>query len=173
MKTILITSVLFFAIGANSQNKSLINRVTSELIHSLKIVKYRLSKNKPSFIYKTANSNGSTWFNQLDFLELIQQTVATFNAMHTFSDSAFVLGYGASGLPVNTRIHKEANYMGPSFMAQQTIITDKFATYTLDSVSVGYLYERNTGLADNTADSLIIQVIAEKTTNNYDLGAFS
>ena len=174
MKTILITSALFLALGANSQNKSLINAVPSEPVHSFKNVNVSaFKKTNPLLSHKTVNSNGSAWFNQLDFLELIQPSVATFNAMHVFPDSAIVLGYDATGAPVNTWIHKAANYMDPSFMAQQTIITDKFATYTLDSVSVGYLYERNTGLADNTADSLIIQVIAEKTTNNYDLGTFS
>ena len=174
MKKTLLSTALLFAICANSQNKSMVNTIPAEPVHAFKNVNVSaFKKTNPLITNKTSNTPGSAWFNQLDFLELIQPSVAIFNAMHVFPDSAIVLGYDAAGAPVTTYIHKAANYMDPSFMAQQTIITDKFATYTLDSVSVGYLYERNTGLADNTADSLIIQVIAEKTANNYSLTTFS
>ncbi len=57
------------------------------------------------------------------------------------------------------------------FLYQQKVITDKFATYTLDSVAVGYLYKRTTGESNNTADSLIIQVIAENYALDYTLNA--
>lgn len=171
MKKTLLSSIMLFSVLAIAQNKTSINSVPKEAVHSFKNVNVSsFRKTNPLFINKTTNTTGSAWFNQLDFLELIQPGAATFSAMHVFPDSAIILGYDAGGLPVNPWIHKAANYMDPSFMVQQSIITDKFATYTLDSVSVGYLYERNTGLTDNTADSLIIQVIAENHALDWDLG---
>ena len=95
--------------------------------------------------------------------------------MHIFPDSAIVLGYTTGNQPVNPFIHKAATYMDPSFMAQQTIITDKQATYVLDSISVGYIYERNTGTSNNTADSVIFQSNCRKSFFRlyFNWGGFS
>lgn len=163
--------MVLFSVLAIAQNKTTINSVPNEPVHKFKNVNgavYR--KTNPSFSNKTASMAGSAWFNQLDFLELVQAGVPTYNVMHIFPDSTIILGFDAGGQPVNPFIHKAAIYMDPSFMAQQTIIDDKTVTYTCDSVSVGYLYERNTGLTDNTADSLIIQIIAENHALDWNLG---
>lgn len=171
MKKSLLSSIVLFSFLANAQNKTMVHTIPNEPIHSFKNVKVSsFKKTNYSYANKISGAAGSAWFNQLDFLELIQPGIATLNTMHVFPDSAIILGYDAGGLPINTWIHKAANYTDPSFMAQQSIITDKFATYTVDSVSIGYLYTRNTGLTDNTADSLIIQVIAENQALNWDLG---
>ncbi|MBI3520719.1 MAG: T9SS type A sorting domain-containing protein [Bacteroidetes bacterium] len=171
MKKILLSSMLIVSVLANAQNKLRINTVPAEPVQHFKKVKAANFRNTGSSLaHKTTNSNGSAWFNQLDFIELINPGVQVISAMHVFPDSAITLGYNSSNTPVNPYVHKVANYMDPSFMAQQTIITDKLATYTLDSIAIGYLYERNTGLANNTADSLIIQVIAENHSLDYTLG---
>ena len=116
---------------------------------------------------KTANTTGTAWFNQLDYLELTAPGVAVFSAMPVFPDSTIILGFDSGNLPVYNYIHQAANYLDPSFMAQQSIITDKFATYTLDSVSVGYVYTRAS--ANTVTDSLIIQVIGENHALDWDL----
>jgi len=170
MKKTLLSSIMLCSVLMVAQNKTSTNATHSEPAHAFKKSNLQVFKGtKFSSVNKTSSQVGSAWFNQVDFIELIQPNTQVFSAMHVFPDSAIIWGYDSGNLPVNPYIHRAANYMDPYFMAQQTIITDKLTTYFLDSVSVGYLYERNTGLADNTADSLIIQVIAEKTANNYDL----
>jgi hypothetical protein len=173
MKKILLSSMLVFSVLANAQNKTLITSAPGQHVHSFKktnISAYKAT-NSTFSANKAANQTGSAWFNKVDFLEFINPSLQTFSAMHLFPDSVIILGYGTGGVPVYPWIHKAANYMDPSFMAQQTIITDKLATYTLDSISVGYIYERNTGTSNNTADSLIIQVIAENHALDYTLNA--
>ncbi len=171
MKKILLSSMVLFSVLAIAQNKTTISNAPVEPVRKFKNVNgATFRKTNSAFSNKTASMPGSAWFNQLDFLELIQAGIPTYNAMHVFPDSTIILGYDAGGQPVNPYIHKAATYMDPSFMAQQTIIDDKTVTYTVDSISVGYLYERNTGLTDNTADSLIIQIIAENHALDWDLG---
>lgn len=163
--------MVLFSVLAVAQNKTTISSAPSEPVQKFKAINgsvYR--KTSPALNNKTASMPGSAWFNQLDFLELIQAGVPKYGAMHVFPDSTITLGFDAGGLPINAYIHKAAVYMDPSFMAQQTIITDKTVTYTCDSISIGYLYERNTGLTDNTADSLIIQIIDENHALDYNLG---
>lgn len=162
--------MLVFSVLANAQNKTLINNTHPEPARAFK--KPVASFKTPSQLFnsKPANTLGSAWFNQVDFIEFIQPGVQTFSAMHLFPDSAIVLGYDSGNQPVNPWIHKAATYMDPSFMLQQSYITDKFASYTVDSISVGYIYERNTGSSNTTPDSLIFQVIAENHSLDYDLG---
>jgi len=173
MKKILLSSMLVFSVLANAQNKTPITTSPGTHVspfHKSNVSTYKAT-NSTFSANKAANQTGSAWFNKVDFNEFINPGLQTFSAMHLFPDSAIVLGYDAGNQPIYTWIHKAANYLDPSFMLQQTIITDKFATYTLDSISVGYLYERNTGTSNNTADSLIIQVIAENHALDYTLNA--
>lgn len=171
MKKALLSSMLMFSVLANAQNKNLVITSPGKHVHSFKqtnISAYKASNS--SFLQsKTLNQTGSAWFNKVDFIEYIVPQTQVFSAMHVFPDSTIILGYDSGNQPIYPWVHKAANYMDPSFMAQQSIITDKFATYTIDSVSVGYLYERNTGTSNNTADSLIIQIIAENHSLDYTL----
>ena len=171
MKKILLSSMLVFSVLANAQNKTPMTTSPGKHVspfHKSNVSAYKAT-NSAFSANKAANQTGSEWFNKVDFNEFINPGLQTFSAMHLFPDSAIILGYDATNLPIYPWCHKAANYMDPFFMAQQSIITDKFATYTLDSVSVGYLYERNTGTSNNTADSLIIQVVAENMGLNYSL----
>ena len=175
-KTLLSSLLLFSVVLTNAQNKTLLNNTKQEPTRSFKRANVSAFKNTASSInYKPSNALGSAWFNLVDYLEFVNPGVQVFSAMHIFPDSAIVLGYTTGNQPVNPFIHKAATYMDPSFMAQQTIITDKQATYVLDSISVGYIYERNTGTSNNTADSVIFQVIAENHSLDYTLtgGGFS
>lgn len=171
MKKALLSSMLMFSVLANAQNKNSVTTSPGKHVHSFKqtnISAYKASNS--SFLQsKTLNQTGSAWFNKVDFIEYIVPQTQVFSAMHVFPDSTIILGYDSGNQPIYPWVHKAANYMDPSFMAQQSIITDKFATYTIDSVSVGYLYERNTGTSNNTADSLIIQIIAENHSLDYTL----
>lgn len=170
MKKTLLASMMLCSVLMNAQNKTTINTAPVEPVNPFKKTNLLNYKGLNTNLNKTNNQIGSEWFNQVDFIEFIQPGVQVFSAMHVFPDSAIIWGYDSGNQPINPYVHKVANYMDPFFMAQQTIITDKFATYSLDSISVGYLYERNTGAGDNTADSLIIQVIAENHALDYDLG---
>ncbi len=170
MKKFLLPSMLMFSVFAFAQNRTSINTIPAEPANSFKktnIAEYK--KANTVLNNKTSNQVGSAWFNKVDYIEYLNPGVQVFSAMHVFPDSAIVLGYDSGNQPVYPWIHKAANYMDPSFMAQQTIITDKFATYFMDSISVGYIYERNTGTSDNTADSLIIQIVAENHALDYSL----
>lgn len=158
MKTLLLYSILFCSIIINAQNKKT-QQINTRLepINLPKPVK-RSPLQQSHFLQKTTNTTGSAWFNQLDFLDLISAPRVV-SAMHIFPDSAIILGFGTGNVPVNAWIHKAANYIDPVFMAQQTIITDNLATYTLDSIAVGYLYERHS--SNSIKDSLIFQVVGE------------
>ena len=170
MKKILLSSMLVFSFFANAQNKTLINNTKQEPARSFKKSNIAAFKNAANAnYYKPNNAVGSNWFNQVDFIEFVSTGTQVFSAMHLFPDSAIILGYTTGNQPVNPFIHKAACYIDPSFMAQQSIITDKFATYSLDSVSVGYIYERNTGSSNTTPDSVIFQVIAENHALDYTL----
>jgi hypothetical protein len=166
MKKILLSSLVFFSVAMTAQNKTLITAEPGKQISTLPKMSYSAVHPSPS-LFKTANTPGSAWFNVLDFNELAFPGVQTLSAMHLFPDSNIILGFDGTNAPVYAWIHKAANYMDPSFMAQQSIIDDKLATYTLDSVSVGYAYLR--GSANTVTDSLIIQIIAENHSLDYDL----
>lgn len=163
--------MLVFSVLANAQNKTPMTTSPGKHVspfHKSNVSTYKATSSAFS-ANKTANQTGSEWFNKVDFIEFLNPGLQSFSAMHLFPDSAIVLGYDSGNQPIYTWVHKAANYLDPYYMLQQTIITDKFATYTLDSISVGYLYERNTGTSNNTADSLIIQVIAENHALDYTL----
>lgn len=74
----------------------------------------------------------------LDYYDIAFKGLQTLNGMHLFPDSTIILGFDSGDQPIRAWIHKAATYMDPSFMLQQTIITNKLATYTLGSISVGY-----------------------------------
>lgn len=173
MKKILLSSLLvgtLFSFGQNQKTK-LVN-TKNEPVSSFKKVNYAgLKKSNP--MAKPSSTPGSVWLNYVDYIELVASTPGTqvFSAMNLFQDSLIILGYDSNSQPVYPWIHKAANYMDPSFMAQQTIIDDKSTPYMLDSVSVGYIYER-VGTS-TVADTLIFQVIAENHALDYDLTDFS
>lgn len=171
MKKILLSSLLMgtlFSFGQNQKTK-LVN-TKNEPVSAFKKVNYTGLK-KSNLLAKPSSTPGSTWLNYVDYIELVTPGTQVFSAMNLFQDSAIILGYDSGNLPVYPWIHKAANYMDPSFMAQQTIITDKTTPYELDSVSVGYIYER-VGTS-TVADTLIFQVIAENHALDYDLTDFS
>lgn len=168
MKNILLTSLVALSVIGSAQNKSTISVSPGEpLSHHPKIT-YAALHNSTS-IAKTANTTGSAWFNVLDFNELVFPSVQVLSPMHLFPDSNIILGFDSGNSPVYAWIHKAATYMDPSFMAYQTIITDKLATYTMDSISVGYSYIR--GSANSITDSLIVQIIAENQALNWDIAS--
>lgn len=168
MKKILLSSLVLFSVMATAQNKGMtLNPATQNPVGANKAVKRTANAN--SAYQKTANSNGSAWFNQLDYLEVIQSGVATFAAMPLFPDSTIILGFTQADEAVYAPYCKAANYLDPSFMAQQAIITDKFATYTIDSVAVGYIYNRAS--ANSVTDSLIIEVISDNHALDWDLAS--
>ncbi len=146
---------------AIAQQKASIHTVRPEPVNSFKKVKVSDYKKHTSFSNPSQkiNATGSAWFNQLDYIELAFPETQVISAMHVFPDSTIILGFGAGNVPVYSWIHKAANYMDPSFMGQQNIITDKLTTYTLDSIAVGYLYQRHS--ANSITDSLIFTVIGE------------
>lgn len=171
MKKTLLSAMLAFSVLAIAQNKTIGSVTPGKHVHSFSKTNVSAYKHlQPNqLLNKTTSQSGSVWINKIDFIEFIQAGVQVISAMNLFPDSAIILGYDSGNQPVNPWTHKAGNYMDPSFQFQQSIITDKTTPYTLDSVAVGYLYERNTGTSDNTADSLIIQVIAENTGLNYTL----
>ena len=171
MKKILLSSMMFFSVLAIAQNQKTQMISPSKQPVSRFATKSYSDLHKTNTAGKTANMTGSEWFNVLDYNQLANPGVQTLSAFEIFPDSNIILGYTAANEVVYAYIHKAANYMDPMFMAQQTIITDKLATYTLDSISVGYSYTRSS--ANSVTDSLIIEVIAEKTANNYSLTTFS
>jgi hypothetical protein len=164
MKKLLLSSMVLFSVLATAQTqRTSLTPSTPKVAHN-KVVNHPRGN---SAIQKTTNSNGSAWFNQIDFLEFVTPGTPAYDIMPVFPDSTIILGFATGNVPVYQYIHKAANYMDPSFMAYQNIITDKFATYTIDSVSVGYLYERNTSNA--ITDSLIIEIIGENHALDWDL----
>lgn len=171
MKKILLSSMMFFSVLAIAQNQKTQMTSPSKQAVSRFATRSYSDLHKTNTAAKTANTTGSEWFNVLDYNELLGPGIQTLSAFEIFPDSNIILGYTAANEAVYAWIHKAANYMDPMFMAQQTIITDKLATYTLDSISVGYSYTRSS--ASTVTDSLIIEVIAEKMANNWDLTDFS
>ncbi len=164
MKKLLLSSMVVFSVLATAQTqRTALTPSTPKVAHN-KAVNHPRGNNAQQ---KTTNTTGSAWFNQVDFLEFVTPGTPAYDIMPVFPDSTIILGFATGNVPVYQYIHKAANYMDPSFMAQQSIITDKFATYTIDSVSVGYLYERNT--ANSITDSLIIQIIGENHALDWDL----
>ncbi|MES2760991.1 MAG: T9SS type A sorting domain-containing protein [Bacteroidota bacterium] len=170
MKKILLSSMLAFSVCAIAQNKT-VNVTPGKHIHSFKKTDVAAYKNLQSNASKPASQTGSAWLNKIDYIDFIASgsSLQVISAMHLFPDSTIILGYDSGNQPVYPWVHKAANYVDPQWHYQQSVITDTMTPYNLDSVSVGYLYERNTGASDNTADSLIIQVIAENTGLNYTL----
>lgn len=165
MKKTLLSSMLVFSVLANAQTQKTINVAPNEPASKMKRISYtEARKNNKHALNKTA-STGSAWFNQLDFLELVNPGVMSVGFMPVFPDSSIILGFDGSNNPVYPPYHKAGNYIDPQFMAQQSIITNKFATYTLDSIYFGYGYERKT----NAPDSVIIQIIGENHALDYTL----
>lgn len=166
MKKILLSSMVLFSVLATAQTQR-----TALIPSSPKVVHHKnLSHPRANFgTQKTANSNGSVWFNQIDNLEFIQAGTPAYDIMPIFPDSTIILGFTSSNETVYNYIHKAASYMDPSYMTYQSIITDKLATYTLDSVSVGYIYERHT--ANTVTDSLIIEIIGENHALDFTTGS--
>lgn len=174
MKKLILSSLLFGSLLATAQNqRTTIIAAPNEPVGLNKKTYSALHKKSSMANHKTANQTGTAWFNYVDFIELVTPATQVFSPMHVFPDSTIILGFDSGNLPVYPYIHKAGVYIDPSFMAQQTIIDDKFATYSIDSVSVGYLYDRAT--SNSVTDSLIIQVIAENHALDYTLssGAFS
>lgn len=166
MKKTLLSSLLVFSVLANAQTQKTINIAPNEPASKMKRIGYsEARKNNKQVLNKTAGT-GSAWFNQIDFLELINPGVMSFGFMPVFPDSSIILGFDGSNNPVYAPYHKAANYIDPKFMAQQTIITNQFATYTMDSLYFGYAYERKT----NAPDSVIIQIIGENQALNFTTG---
>jgi hypothetical protein len=171
MKKILLSSMLAFSVCAIAQNKTVVNVTPGKHIHSFKKTNVAAYKNLQSNQSKPTTQTGSAWLNKLDYIDAVAggTSLQTISAMNLFPDSTIILGFDSNNQPVYPWTHKAANYLDPMFHFYQNILNDKVTPYTLDSVSVGYLYERNTGASDNTADSLVIQVIAENTSLNYTL----
>lgn len=167
MKKLLLSSLLFGSVFSFAQNQRTagINTPNTPVSSHKKATYSQLHKTNP--LQKTASTTGSTWVNYVDFIELVSPGTQVFSAMHLFPDSAIVLGYDASSQPVYPWIHKAGNYMDPSFNAQQTILTDKTTPYTVDSVSVGYIYNR--AMAVGVVDTLVFQIIAENHALDYTL----
>lgn len=168
MKKLLLSSLLMGTVFsfAQTQRTQLVN-TKNEPVTSHKKVNYAGLKKTNPLVNKTASTTGSTWVNYVDFIELVSPSTQVFSAMSLFPDSAIILGYDASSQPVYPWIHKAANYLDPSFNVQQTILDDKTTPYVVDSVSVGYIYER-VGTS-TVADTLIFQVIAEDHSLDWDL----
>lgn len=169
MKKILLSSLLLGAAFSFAQTQRATNLHTPKTTATSfqKKTYNEMHRINPLSVAKTTSETGSTWVNYVDFIELVTPTTQVFSAMHIFPDSTIILGFDSGNMPVYTWIHKAANYMDPSFNAQQTILTDKSTPYVVDSVSVGYLYERKT--TDDIVDTLIIQVIAENHALDYSL----
>ena len=168
MKNILLSSFIALCLFGTAQNKTKISVSPGEQLSHHPKTTYTALHNSPP-VAKTTNSNGSEWFNVLDLNELVFPGLQVLSPMHLFPDSNIILGFTSANQPIYAWIHKAGNYMDPSFMGYQTIITDKFATYTMDSVSVGYSYIR--GSANTITDSLIVQIIAENHTLDWDISS--
>lgn len=169
MKKFLLSATVLFSVATFAQNKTMINTLPGKQVSGHVKGNYATIKGNTALTNasKTTSGPGSAWFNILDYNELISPGVQTLSNMNLFPDSSIILGFTSQNEAVYAWIHKAGIYMDPSFMAQQSFINDKTATYNLDSVSVGYSYLRAS--ASNITDSLIIQVIAENTNLNYTL----
>lgn len=168
MKKLLLSSLLMGTLYSFAQNQrtQLVNTKNEPVTSHQKVDYAGLKKTNP-LLNKTASTTGSTWVNYVDFIELVSPSTQVFSAMSLFPDSAIILGYDSGNQPVYPWIHKAGNYMDPSFNVQQTILDDKTTPYVVDSVSVGYIYER-VGTS-TVADTLIFQVIAEDHSLDWDL----
>lgn len=165
MKKTLLSSMLVFSVLANAQTQKTMITAPSEPVSGPKKISYsEARKNNTHVSHKTAGT-GSAWFNQVDFLEFINPGVMSVGYMPLFPDSSIILGFDGSNAAVYPYIHKGGNYLDPQFLVNQSVITNKFATYTLDSLYIGYAYERRT----NAPDSLIIEIIGENQALNYTL----
>lgn len=164
MKKLLFSSVLAFSICAQAQTQKTVLSAPTEPTASHKKISYQERANKKQLFNKTATT-ASAWFNQVDFLEYITPGTMSLGFMPVFPDSSIILGFATGNVAVYPSIHKAANYIDPSFMLQQSVITNKAAVYTLDSLYFGYGYERRS----NVNDSIIIEVIAENQSLNYTL----
>ena len=170
MKKLLLSSLLMGTMFSFAQNQrtQLVN-TKNEPVTSHKKVNYTGLKKSNPLLNKTASTTGSTWINYVDFIELVSPSTQVFSAMSLFPDSAIILGYDSGNQPVYPWIHKAGNYLDPSFNVQQTILDDKTTPYVVDSVSVGYIYER-VGTS-TVADTLIFQVIAEDHSLDWTIGS--
>jgi hypothetical protein len=174
MKKFLLSSFLLGALFSVAQNQRTGTVATPNLpvsSHAPKTYSNLNRTNQLNQLSKTNSETGSTWVNYVDWIEFVSPTTQVFNVMNLFPDSTIILGFDAGNQPVYPWIHKAGNYMDPSWNLQQTILTDKTTPYTLDSVSVGYVYDRMTPAG--IVDTLIIQVIAENTALNYSLSDLS
>jgi hypothetical protein len=167
MKKILLSSLVALSLLATAQNKSTINVSPGKQLSKHPKASYAALHNGAN-VAKTASSTGSGWFNVLDYNELAFPGLQVLSPMHLFPDSTIILGFTAANEPVYTWIHKAANYLDPMYVGQP-LIDDKLATYTLDSISLGYMYVR--GATNNVADSLIIQIIAENHALDWDIAS--
>jgi hypothetical protein len=164
MKKTLLSTALLFSLLVNAQIKNNKMVAPTEPVGHLK--KYNYSQLNKSMAAQKTNSITSLWFNYVDFIESVNPGLPTAGFMPLFPDSTIILGFTSGGAEVNPGYHKIGHYLDPYFVGKISI-PNKTTTYTIDSVSFGYAYERHTSLG--ITDSVIVELIAENHALDYSL----
>lgn len=127
-----------------------------------------LNKSKIDAFHQSADRNTSWWLNYAFAADSIYGNIAELNANYLFPDST-VLGEFGAGNFAPVWVHSIAQTMDPtSFYYNQAAgctITDA-DSYSVDSMGVVYVYERNIQNA-NIVDTLVIKLTHNTTTANW------
>lgn len=110
----------------------------------------------------------SYWLNyalQLDDPSGFSPGMADPNFFIIFPDSNIIIGQYSTGDPAYAQFHKAATMLDPKNMPVQSI--NSAVMYSLDSLAIGYAYERAT--ANTVVDTLVIQIIKHDASLQWDL----
>jgi len=163
--TLLIAGGL--AIGATAQNPNL----TGGPAHTRTVT----FKDKNAVVAKYANTNRSQslWLNYALAADSLYGGIASLGANYLFPDST-VLGEFGVGTFDWVWIHSIAQSLDPTAYYHNYFsgmsMTDADA-YTIDSMGVYYIYERNIQ-NNNIVDTLVIKLTNNATTTNYQANGF-
>lgn len=116
----------------------------------------------------SATRSNSYWLNyalQLDDPSGYTPATADPNFFIIFPDSAIIIGQYSNGDPAYPQFHKAATMLDPKNMPVQSI--NSAVMYSLDSLAIGYAYERST--ANTVVDTLVIQIIKNDAALEYTL----
>jgi hypothetical protein len=114
-----------------------------------------------------ANTTESKWLNyavQLD--NILNGQIAQGAYMLLFPDSGIRSGFYQGGGIAYPRFHKAATLLDPKNMPDPWL--NRFSSYTLDSLAIGYGYLRHTPA--NVTDTLEIKIIKGDDSKTFDLG---
>ena len=152
------------SMAVTAQQKSNLVAPREAVNNTLNTTKNTKVKTRTS-AFKT-NSTESRWLNYAAQLDVVNGGIAEGAFMLLFPDSAIRSGFYQGGAIAYPNFHKAATLLDPKNMPDPWL--NKFSSYTLDSLAIGYGYLRTT--ASNIVDTLEIKIIKGDDTKTYDLG---